>query len=359
MRKRVAVVFGGRSAEHEVSVISARSVLAALDPARFEAVPIGVTKAGRWVLLPAAPPPLPEGGLAEVADGTDVALDQRPGARELVASDGARIAVDVVFPVLHGPFGEDGTIQGFLETLGVPYVGAGVLASAVGMDKAMQKAVLRDAGIPVVEHEVVHEREWREDAEAVEARAAHLGSPVFVKPAGLGSSVGVTRVEDASGLGGALDLAFRHGRKALVERAALGAREIECAVLGNDDPVASLAGEIVPRGHTFYDYEAKYLDAGGADLVVPADLPAAVLAEVQRLAIGAFRAIDCAGMARVDLFLGRDGSLVVNEVNTIPGFTPISMYPKLWEASGLAYRDLLTRLLDLAEERAASEAARG
>ncbi|MFM8944420.1 MAG: D-alanine--D-alanine ligase family protein [Actinomycetota bacterium] len=359
MRKRVAVVFGGRSAEHEVSVISARSVLEALDPARFEAVPVGVTKAGRWVLLPGAPPPLPEGGLAEVRDGADVALDQRPGSRELVASDGARTAIDLVFPVLHGPHGEDGSIQGFLETLGVPYVGAGVLASAVGMDKAVQKSVLRDAGIPVVDHEVVHERDWIEEPEAVEARAAHLGSPVFVKPASLGSSVGVTRVDAAPDLAGALDVAFPHGRKALVARAALGAREIECAVLGNDDPVASLAGEIVPRGHAFYDYDAKYLDAGGADLVVPADLPAGTLADVQRLAVAAFQAIDCAGMARVDLFLGRDGSLVVNEVNTIPGFTPISMYPKLWEASVLPYRDLLTRLLDLAEERAAAEAAKG
>ena len=237
MRKRVAVVFGGRSAEHEVSVISARSVLAALDPSRFEAVPIGVTKAGRWVLLPGAPAPLPEGGLAEVRDGTEVALDQRPGARELVASDGSRTAVDVVFPVLHGPFGEDGSVQGFLETLGVPYVGAGVLASAVGMDKAVQKAVFHEAGIPVVAHEVIHEREWREEPEGVEARVAYLGSPVFVKPAALGSSVGVTRVDDASELGGALDLAFRHGRKALVERAALGAREIECAVLAPEGRV--------------------------------------------------------------------------------------------------------------------------
>ncbi|MFM7718867.1 MAG: D-alanine--D-alanine ligase family protein [Actinomycetota bacterium] len=360
-RRRVAVVFGGRSAEHEISVVSARSVLAALDPDRFEAVPVGVTKAGRWVLLPQGPPPLPEsGGLVEVAAaGPAAALEASATGHDLVVADGARVGVDVVFPVLHGPHGEDGSVQGFLEMLGIPYVGSGVLASALGMDKALQKAVFRDAGIPVVDHEVVREREWREDPEAVEARAEHLGFPAFVKPSSLGSSVGISRVAAPAGLGDALDAAFAHGPKALVERAAEGCREIECAVLGNDDPVASLAGEIVPRGHDFYDYDAKYLDAAGADLVVPAPLDAATLAEVQRLAVAAFLALDCAGMARVDFFLGPDGTLVVNELNTIPGFTGISMYPRLWEASGLPYRDLVTRLVDLAVERSDAERARG
>ena len=354
-RLRVAVLFGGRSAEHEVSVLSARSVLAAMDPDRFEAIPIGVTKAGRWVLLPQGPPPpLPSGGLAEVAAaaGPAVALDQTSERRELIVDDGTRVAVDVVFPVLHGPHGEDGSIQGFLEMVGVPYVGSGVLASALGMDKAVQKAVLRAAGLPVVDHEVVVEREWREDPEAVEARAAHLGFPVFAKPAALGSSVGISRVDAASELPAALDLAFAHGRKAVVEAGLTGHREIECAVLGNDDPVASIAGEIVPKRHAFYSYEAKYLDDGGTDLLVPAELAPAQLAEVQRLAVAAFQALDCAGMARVDLFLRADGDLVVNELNTIPGFTGISMYPKLWEASGLPYRDLVSRLIDLALERA-------
>ena len=361
-RLRVAVLFGGRSAEHEVSVLSARSVLAAIDPDRFEAIPIGVTKAGRWVLMPQGPPPpLSSGGLAEVAAaaGPGVALDQTPEQRTLVVDDGSRLAVDVVFPVLHGPHGEDGSIQGFLEMVGIPYVGSGVLGSAVGMDKAMQKAVLRDAGLPVVDHEVVLEREWREDPEAVEARAAHLGFPVFTKPAGLGSSVGISRVDGAAALPEALDLAFAHGRKALVEAGLTGHREIECAVLGNDDPVASIAGEIVPKGHAFYSYEAKYLDDDGTDLVVPAVLAPEQLAEVQRLAVAAFQALDCAGMARVDLFLRADGSFVVNELNTIPGFTRISMYPKLWEASGLPYRELVSRLIDLALDRAAGASSDG
>ncbi|MFM8999015.1 MAG: D-alanine--D-alanine ligase family protein [Actinomycetota bacterium] len=355
-RLRVAVLFGGRSAEHEISVLSARSVLAALDPDRFEAIAIGITKAGRWVLLPQGPPPpLPSGGLAEIAAaaGPAVALDQTPGGRALVVDDGTRVAVDVVFPVLHGPHGEDGSIQGFLEMAGVPYVGSGVLGSALGMDKAAQKAVLRAAGLPVVAHEVVVEREWREDPEAVEARAAHLGYPVFAKPAALGSSVGISRVDDAASLPAALDLAFAYGRKAVVEAGLTGHREIECAVLGNDDPVASIAGEIAPRRHAFYSYEAKYLDDDGTDLIVPASLAPEQLAEVQRLAIATFQALDCAGMARVDLFLRADGAFVVNELNTIPGFTSISMYPKLWEASGLPYRDLVSRLVDLALERAA------
>jgi D-alanine-D-alanine ligase len=364
-RTRVVVLFGGRSAEHEISVISARSVIGALDPDRHEVTAIGVTKEGRWVRMPSGPPALGPNeaheGLPRVtADaGSEIALAQEPGSRSLVAPDGSRTVIDVVFPVMHGPFGEDGSIQGFLEMAGVPYVGAGVLGSALGMDKAVQKVVLAAAGIPVVEHEVVHERSWTDDPEAVEARAAHLGFPMFVKPASLGSSVGISKVAGPEGLGAAVDAAFAYGRKVVLERAMEGAREIECAVLGNDDPVASIAGEIVPVGHEFYDYEAKYLDEAGSELQIPADLPAEILGEVQRLAVAAFRAIDAAGMARVDFFLTAEGALVVNEINTIPGFTLISMYPKLWEASGLSYRELVGRLVELAIERHEMERKRG
>ncbi|HKZ75665.1 MAG TPA: D-alanine--D-alanine ligase family protein, partial [Actinomycetota bacterium] len=335
-----------------------------LDPERYEVVPIAVTKQGHWQLMPGGPPALAPGSreaLPEVIErsGPEVALDQEPGSQTLVAEDGSRTPIDVVFPVMHGPHGEDGSIQGFLEMAGVPYVGAGVLASAVGMDKAVQKVLFRAAGIPVIEHEVVHEREWEEDPEAVEARAAHLGYPLFAKPSTLGSSVGVTKVHETGELRGALEEAFRYGRKALLERSVEGGREIEVAVLGNDDPVASVAGEIVPRGHEFYSYEAKYLDEEGAELIIPAPIPAETLEEAQRLAVAGFLALDCAGLARVDFFLRQTGGLLVNEINTIPGFTQISMYPKLWEASGLSYPELIDRLVELALERYERERKRG
>ncbi len=364
-RKRIVVLFGGRSAEHEISCISARSVMEALDPERYEAVPIGITKEGRWHLLPSGPPALAAGAavgvLPEVTDslGEDVSLDQEPGAHALIAEDGTRTEIDVVFPVLHGPFGEDGAVQGMLELAGVPYVGAGVLASAVGMDKAVQKVLFASAELPIVDHDVVHEREWEEDPEGVEARASRLDYPLFAKPATLGSSVGITKVHDAGELRAGLEEAFRYARKAVLERSIEGAREIECAVLGNDDPVASVAGEIVPKGHEFYDYEAKYLDERGADLVIPADISPETLEAVQRMAVAAFRSIDCAGMARVDFFLRGDGELYVNEINTIPGFTSISMYPKLWEASGLGYEGLIDRLVELAVERSRLERKKG
>jgi D-alanine-D-alanine ligase len=364
MRKRVVVLFGGRSAEHEVSCVSARSVVNALDPERYEVISIGVTREGHWQLMPGGPPALatgPEPAMPQVAgeSGPGIALDQNPGARALVAQDGTRTEVDVVFPVMHGPFGEDGSIQGFLEMAGVPYVGAGVLGSAVGMDKAVQKVLFRAAGIPVVECEVVQECEWLEDPSRVEARAGHLGYPLFAKPATLGSSVGVTKVHEPGELREALTEAFRYGRKALLERSVEGAREIEVAVLGNDDPVASVAGEIVPTGHEFYDYEAKYLDEHGAELLIPARISPEAMEAVQRLAVAAFRAIDCAGMARVDFFMRPTGEVLVNEVNTIPGFTQISMYPKLWEASGLPYPELVDRLVQLAIERHEAEAKKG
>jgi D-alanine-D-alanine ligase len=362
VKRRVVVLFGGRSAEHEVSVVSARSVLAALDPSRYDALLVGVTREGRWELLPSIPE-LSAGGTALPAvtggAGTEIALAQEPGAQALVADDGSRTEIDVVFPVMHGPYGEDGSIQGFLEMAGVPYVGSGVLASALGMDKAVQKVLFAAADIPVVAHEVVHERDWEEDPEGVEARAEHLGFPLFAKPAALGSSVGITKVDRPEALRASLEEAFRFGRKAILERAVEGARELECAVLGNDDPVASVAGEIVPRGHAFYDYEAKYVDEHGAELLIPADLPREVLEEVQRLAVASFRAIDAAGMVRADFFLTPDGGLLVNEVNTIPGFTGISMYPRLWEASGIGYAELVDRLVELALERHEVERKKG
>jgi D-alanine-D-alanine ligase len=357
-KPRVVVIFGGRSAEHEVSVISARSVLAVLDPERYDVLTIGIDKKGRWRMLSE----LPErtaGELPSVAgeEGQGVALSRDPGDAALVAEDGTRQEIDVVFPILHGPYGEDGTIQGMLELAGIPYVGAGVLASAVGMDKAVQKVLFEAAGLPVVPHEVVHEREWEEDREAVEARAEGLGLPVFVKPSTLGSSVGIRKVKRLDDLASAIEEALSYARKALVEKSMEGARELECAVLGNDDPVASVPGEIIPEGE-FYDYRAKYIDEG-TRLEVPANVPPSITEEVQRMAVAAFQAIDGAGMARVDFFYREPREILVNEINTIPGFTHISMYPKMWEASGLSYPELVDRLIELAMERHEKERKRG
>ncbi len=353
-RIRLLLIFGGRSEEHEVSVASAQSVVAALDPAKYELVSVGIDKEGRWHLLssPSALPGATADALPAVSGsaGEAVELARDPGARELVTNEGVRRPIDVVFPILHGPYGEDGTIQGLLELAGIPYVGAGVLGSAIGMDKAIQKVLFRAAGLPVVAHEVVHRREWDDDPEAVTARAEALGTPLFVKPAALGSSVGITKVKSLADLGPSLEEAFAHGRKALIEAAADGAREIEVAVLGNDDPVASVPGEILPSAE-FYDYRAKYLD-DTTRLEVPANLPPEVVEEVQRMAVTAFRAIDAAGMARVDFFY--TDQLVVNEINTIPGFTRVSMYPRMWEASGLSYSELVDRLVQLAIERPAA-----
>ena len=357
-RRRVAVLFGGRSAEHEISCLSARSVIDALDPDRHEVIPIGITRDGTWHLM-AGPPALPgeTGRMPEVTaeSGSPVELGGESPSRELVADDGTRHAIDVVFPVLHGPFGEDGSVQGLLELADVPYVGAGVLGSAIGIDKAVQKRLLRAAGLPISDFEEVRETEWLEDPEGVSARAEALGYPLFSKPANLGSSVGVRRIADPDELPAALDEAFRYATKALVERAHEGAREIEVGVLGNDEPVASLPGEIVPEGHAFYDYDAKYLDEHGAELIVPADLKPDVVEELQRIAVAVFRATECAGMARVDFFLLGEDQPIVNEINTIPGFTSISMYPRLWEASGLAYPALIDRLLELALARHEAE----
>jgi len=359
-RRRVVVLFGGRSSEHEISCLSARSVIDALEGDDVEVVPIGIARDGRWFLLP-GPPALPSesGRMPEVvADMAALArLAGDDGTPALVLADGSRSAVDVVFPVLHGPRGEDGAIQGLLEVAGVPYVGAGVLGSALGMDKAMQKALWSAAGLPVVRYLVVGEPDWSDDQEGVLTRASDLGFPLFTKPASLGSSVGITKVSEAAGLPAAIATAFRFERKIVIEQGIDPVREIEVAVLGNDDPVASVCGEIVPEGHAFYDYEAKYLDEHGARLVIPAPLEPALASRVQQLAVAAFTTIACTGMARVDCFV-QDDTVWLNEINTIPGFTSISMYPKLWEASGLSYPDLVTKLLDLAVERFEAERAK-
>jgi D-alanine-D-alanine ligase len=363
---RVGVIFGGRSGEHEVSLASAASVIAALERGGHRVVPIGITRDGRWVvggdplraLAAEARIALPgddatgsvKKALADRAEATvsasDTTLVRVEPAGGLPAD--LRHGLDVVVIMLHGPYGEDGTIQGLLELADVPYVGAGVLASAVGMDKATMKAVFRAHGLPVVEYLVAFRREWRRDPAALRRRVAEaIGFPCFVKPSNLGSSVGISKVRRPEDLDGALEEAFRHDRKALVERAVQG-REIEVSILGNDEPEASLPGEIRYDGE-WYDYATKYAE-GQARLVVPAPIGPALTRRVQELGIAAFRAIDCAGMARVDFFLEGE-RLLVNEINTIPGFTTTSAYARMWEASGLDYVRLVNRLVELALER--------
>ena len=346
-RLRVGVLFGGRSGEHEVSLASAASVIRGLDPDKYEAVPIGITKDGHWLIGEGAVKMLPEvlkGGrrVMLTADPTEAALvplDRGAGAQRL----------DVIFPVMHGTFGEDGTIQGMLDLAGLPYVGAGVLGSAVGMDKDVSKRLCQDAGIPVVPWVTVHR--WRWEKEPQEMRAEIEGKfeyPLFVKPATLGSSVGMSKVHEAGELGAALDLACEYGMKVLVEKA-VTAREIEVSVLGNHEPQASVPGEIVPH-REFYDYAAKYLEEG-TQLLIPADLKPGQVQKIQNLAVRAFQVLELSGMARVDFFLEKKtGKLYLNEVNTIPGFTSISMYPKLWEASGIPFRELVDKLIELALE---------
>jgi D-alanine-D-alanine ligase len=351
-RLKVAILFGGRSAEHEVSILSARNVVAALDPARFEAVPIGIDKGGRWHLQDAK---LLLGGpldprLARVDEGArTLAVEPVPAGLT---------GVDVVFPVLHGPMGEDGTVQGLLELADVAYVGAGVLGSAVGMDKDVMKRLLREAGLPVTDFRALSRADFQKDPASVLARAAEVEFPLFTKPANLGSSVGIRRVERREDLETALEYAFRFDSKALAEAAVAG-REIECAVLGNHDPLASVVGEVIVHHRDgFYSYDAKYVDADGAVSEIPARIPPATGEQVRALAVRAFRVLECSGLARVDFFLRPDGGIVVNEINTLPGFTAISQYPKLWEASGISSRDLVSRLIDLALERHAERRAR-
>ena len=345
---RVGIIYGGKSGEHEVSIASAAAIFKHLDPERYEAVPIRIEKSGQWKLGAAVPKAL---SAAEVIRQRQTEALQTVEPSAVVAGTG----IDVVFPVLHGPYGEDGTVQGLLELLNVPYVGAGVLGSAVGMDKAVMKTLFAARGLPVGPYIVVLRHEWAKDARGVAARVvSELRYPVFVKPANLGSSVGISKAKTESELSTAMTLALDYDRKIVIEAAVPNAREIECSVLGNDEPEASVPGEIIPS-REFYDYEAKYLDEGSRS-VIPADLPAAKAAEIRRLAVEAFRAVDCAGMARVDFLMARDtGETFLNEVNTIPGFTTISMYPQMWEASGLSYPALLDRLITLALERHAEK----
>jgi D-alanine-D-alanine ligase len=352
---RVALLFGGRSSEHGISCATAAGVLSAIDRERFEVVPIGITRTGAWTLQPddaelfALRAELPE----VVDNGTRVRLPDAAGSRAftLVGADGTESSlgdVDVVFPILHGRFGEDGTVQGELELLDVPYVGNGVLASALAMDKHMTKSVLVSAGIEVAPWVSLTRGRWSAQRELFERRIRGLGLPVFVKPSRAGSSVGVTKVADWAELDAAVEVAFAEDTTVLVEAAMVG-REVECAVLeGRDgaEPRVSVAGEIVVTGRDFYDFEAKYLDPDAAQLICPAQLGDGELREMQRVAARAFEAIGGAGLARVDFFL-TDTGFVVNEINTMPGFTPISMFPSCWQASGVAYPELITELIDL------------
>ena len=341
-RVRVAVLYGGRSSEHSISCVSAGSILAAIDRTRFEPIPIGITDDGRWTLGDGDPERLRivDGRLPVVQARDDRGPSPVPGAG--IQGVGR---VDVVFPVLHGPYGEDGTVQGLLELIGLPYVGSGVLASAVAMDKGAAKRMLRDAGLPVGPFEVVTDAQWRRrPAEALD-RAESLGYPVFVKPIRAGSSRGIAKVRGRDELEAAIVTARSHDPHVIVEAAIEGAREIECGVLGGDEPRASRCAEIIVRGHEFYDFDAKYLD-DSAELVVPAPLDASTEDAIRLLALDAFSALGCEGLARVDFFLTSGGAILVNEVNTMPGFTPISMFPRMWSASGLDYPALITALID-------------
>jgi D-alanine-D-alanine ligase len=384
-RLRVGVIYGGRSGEHEVSLASAAAVFTHLDRSKYEPVPIRVDKDGRWTIADRPPQAMSaaetiEHARIEAAHATNpskphlvshnrsarevylvahpseetiLSIDRRPrpGADAEASALVTGMGLDVMFPVMHGPYGEDGTVQGLLELANLPYIGCGVLASAVGMDKAMMKVVFAAHGLPIVDYLVVRRGDWLAQPDGIMRKLpGRLAFPLFVKPANLGSSVGISKVKTIEELRPAIDLAAEYDRKIIIESGVPNPREIECAVLGNDDPQVSVAGEIIPS-REFYDYESKYLDEGSRTLI-PADLPETLAAEVRQLARNAFLAIDGAGMARVDFLLERDrGRLYVNEVNTIPGFTTISMYSKLWEATGVTYPQLLDRLVQLAMER--------
>ena len=352
---RVGVLFGGRSCEHEVSVTSARSVLEAIDSEKYDVTMIGISKEGDWLLAADAQKVL-SAGTVQGDDLVPVLLDYQ-GTSDLITTNGSVLdsgrnrSVDVVFPILHGPYGEDGTVQGLLELSGVAYVGAGVGGSAVSMDKELMKRVFRAEGLQQLPYLVFLRGRWRQEPMPVQREIeATLDYPVFVKPANLGSSVGITKVHEPAELKDGMDEAASYDTKIMVEADASDCREVECAVLGNEAPQTSVLGEIVP-GNEFYDYNAKYID-DNSDLLIPAALSERTSDHIRRLAVEAFRAVDAAGMARVDFFVSADETEVyVNEINTIPGFTPISMYPKLWQASGLEYGELIDRLIQLALER--------
>ena len=376
---RVGVIYGGRSGEHEVSVASGASVIKHLDRTRYEPVPIRIEKDGRWTIADRAPTAISAAEVIEQAKGSGV-RPPRPGRETVLVAHPSEetmltierrpapknsgpdaeqaivtgLGLDVVFPVLHGPYGEDGTVQGLLELANVPYIGPGVMASSVGMDKAAMKVFFAARGLPVAAWQAFTRRDWDRQQQHVVSSLMTLGLPLFVKPANLGSSVGISKVKSEAELPAAIELALEFDRKVVVEAAVPNAREIECAVLGNDDPETSLPGEIIPS-REFYDYEAKYLDEG-SKTVIPADLTDAQVTEVRRLAAEAFRAIDAAGMSRVDFLLDRvSGAIFVNEINTIPGFTTISMFAKMWEASGVTFPALVDRLIQLALERHAEK----
>ncbi len=380
-KQRVGILFGGRSGEHEVSLLSAASVLKAIDRKKFDVVPIGITKDGHWLaagdahnllegdqsavarrLRAGDPETTPGAKLLQEGIPTLLAPEPAETRASLMAANARPAAanLDVVFPVLHGTFGEDGTIQGLFELAGIAYVGSGVLGSAAGMDKDVMKRLFTEVSLPIVKHVTLLRAEWEKSPrKVVQQVEAALKYPVFVKPANLGSSVGISKAHDRKELPGALTLAAKYDRKLIVEQGVGGskakARELEVAVLGNDSPQASVVGEIIP-GKEFYDYEAKYLSEGSVP-VIPAKLSRAETKQVREMAVAAFRACDLAGLARVDFLMEPDGKkrIYLNEVNTMPGFTQISMYPKLWEASGLPYKDLITRLIELALERHAEK----
>ena len=349
---RVGILFGGRSAEHEVSLQSAKNIIDAIDTNKYELVLIGIDKTGQWhlneesrFLLPITQSELP----ALPESGENLALVPGKQYEQLVALSGQQRlgSLDVIFPVLHGPFGEDGTVQGLLKLANIAFVGAGVLGSAVGMDKDVMKRLLRDAGIPVARFMAISR--YSSKKIGFDYARGQLGLPLFIKPANLGSSVGIQKVKDGEEFERAVRDAFNYDNKILIEECIDG-REIECSVLGNDNPIASVPGEILPR-HEFYSYEAKYLDENGAVLEIPARLPSEISERIRQLAIKTFSVLCCEGMARVDFFLRNDGEIIVNEINTIPGFTRISMYPKLWEATGISYSELIDKLIELAIER--------
>lgn len=351
---RVGVIFGGRSGEHEVSLRSAESVINAIDKSKYEVVPIGITKEGRWLVSGHATALLPQAVMASTHQ-QQVAIIGDPTRQGLMRLDsdgrnGSSTPLDVVFPVLHGTYGEDGTIQGLLDMACVPYVGSGVLASATGMDKIVMKQLFERTGLRVTPYEWFLRSSWEQDPDSIIKRVSRsLGYPLFVKPANLGSSVGISKAHDKDELSEAIKDAARYDRRIIVERTVIG-REIEVSVLGNDHPVASLPGEII-TGHDFYDYEDKYID-NVSTTVVPAKIAARIAERIQREAIRAFQAIDGAGLARVDFFIERGtNKIITNEINTMPGFTSISMYAKMWEASGISYSELIDRLIALAIER--------
>ena len=353
---RVGLIFGGRSGEHEVSFCSASSIIKAINKDKYTVVPIGITKEGRWISPQDSESALQSG---KIEGKSTVILLSDPSGNALIRTDNNQRLdksstlerVDVIFPVLHGPYGEDGTVQGLLELANIPYVGAGVAASAISMDKDLMKTIFQQRGLPILKWMTIKRKEWQKDKEKILSLIKNgFKYPLFVKPTNLGSSVGITKVHEKKELEGAMNLASSYDRKILIEEGLEEAREIECGVLGNDEPRASVVGEVRPAGE-FYDYDSKYIDKE-TQLIIPADLPDGASQEIQEIALHAFKAVDAAGMARVDFFISKkENKICLSEINTIPGFTSASMYPRLWEASGISYPDLIDQLIQLALER--------